>query len=87
MIEEICGRRGRKVFVVVPEENLNVNLGELRSYLKRKGFSIKVEGKLGLTFARGYVKASALKSGILILEGVKKKEEAVKFFSELKCNW
>jgi molybdopterin/thiamine biosynthesis adenylyltransferase len=87
LVEEICGRRGRKVFVVVPEENLDVNLGELRNYLKREGFSIKVEAKLGLTFVRGDVKASALKSGVVILEGIKGKEEALKFFSELTGNW
>jgi molybdopterin/thiamine biosynthesis adenylyltransferase len=87
MVEEICGRRGRKVFVVVPEENLDVNLGELRSYLKREGFSIKVEGKLGLTFVRADVKASALKSGVVILEGITEKDEALKFFSELTGNW
>jgi len=87
MVEEICGRRGRKVFVVVPEENLDVNLGELRNYLKRKGFGIKVEGRLGLTFVRGDVKASTLKSGVVILEGIRGKDEALKFFSELTGNW
>jgi molybdopterin/thiamine biosynthesis adenylyltransferase len=87
MVEEICGRRGRKVFVAVPEETLDVNLRKLRNYLKRKGFSIKVEAKLGLTFARGDVKASALKSGVIILEGIKEKDEALKFFSELTGNW
>jgi len=86
LVEEICGRHGRKVFVVVPEENLDVNLVELTNYLKRKGFSIKVEGKLGLTFNLKDVKASVLKSGIVILEGVKGKDEALKFFSELTGN-
>jgi len=75
------------VFVVVPEESLHVSLVDLKSYLKRKGFSIKVEGKLGLTFNLKDVKASVLKSGIVILEGVKGKDEALKFFSELTGNW
>ena len=87
MVEEICGRRGRKVFVVVPEKSLNINLRKLRSYLKKEGFSIKAEGKLGLTFVRGDVKASALKSGVVTLEGIKEKDEALNFFSELKGNW
>jgi molybdopterin/thiamine biosynthesis adenylyltransferase len=87
MVEEICGRRGRKVFVVVPEKNVDVNLSELRDYLKREGFSIKVEGKLGLTVVRGDVKASVLKSGVVILEGVKGKDEALNFFRELTGNW
>jgi hypothetical protein len=55
----------------------------LKNYLKRKRFSIKVEAKLGLTFNLKHVKASVLKSGIVILEGVKEKDEALKFFSEL----
>ena len=87
MVEEICGRRGRKVFVVVPEERLDGNLLELGKYLKRKGFSIKVEGKLGLTFVRDDFKASVLKSGIIILEGLKKKSEALKFSREFTGNW
>ena len=86
LVEEICGRKGRKVFVVVPEENLDVNLVELKNYLHRKGFSIKVEAKLGLTFSLHDVKASVLKSGIVILEGVKGKDEALKLFSELTGN-
>jgi len=86
-VEEICGRGGRKAFVVAPEENLNVNLRELSNYLKRKGFSIEAEGKLGLTFVQGDVKASALKSGVVILEGITEKGEALNFFSELTGNW
>ena len=86
LVEEICGRKGKKVFVIVPDENLDVNLVELKNYLKRKGFSIKVEAKLGLTFGLHDVKASVLKSGIVILEGIKEKEQALKFFSELTGN-
>jgi adenylyltransferase/sulfurtransferase len=83
LVEEICGRKGKKVFVVVPEENLDVKLVGLKSYLTKKGFNLKVEGKLGLTFNLKDVKASVLKSGIVILEGIKEKDEAVKLFREL----
>lgn len=83
LVEEICGRKGKKVFVIVPEKNLDVNLSKLKKYLAKKGFSIKAEGKLGLTFFLQDVKASVLKSGIAILEGIKEKDEALKFFSEL----
>ena len=86
LVEEICGRKGRKVFVIVPPENLGVNLADLKNYLTENGFSIKVEGKLGLTFSNHDVKASVLKSGIAILEGIKEKDEALKFFSDLTSN-
>jgi len=86
LVEEICGRKGKKVFVIVPEESLDVDFVGLKSYLAKKGFSIKVEGKLGLTFVLQDVKASVLKSGVVIFEGIKEKDEALKFFSELTGN-
>ena len=85
-VEEICGREGKKVFVVVPEKSLDLNLADLKNYVKKKGFSIKVEAELGLTFGRDDVKASSLKSGVTILEGLKEKDEALKLFNELTGN-
>jgi molybdopterin/thiamine biosynthesis adenylyltransferase len=83
LVEEICGRKGKKVFVIVPEESLDINLSKLKNYLTKKGFNIIVEGKLGLTFNHKDVRASVLKSGVTILEGVKEKDEALKLFGEL----
>lgn len=87
LIEEVCGREGRKVFVIVPAEKLDINLVSFRRYLAKKGFNIGVEGKLGLTFRNQDFRASVLKTGITIVEGVKRKNEASKFFAELKSNW
>ena len=50
LVEEVCGRKGKKVFVIVPEDNLDVNLLDLKNYLTTKGFNLQVDGKLGLTF-------------------------------------
>jgi len=86
LMEEICGRKGKKVFVIVPEESLDVNLVCLKGYLTKKGFSIKVEAKLGMTFVLRDVKASVLKSGVVFLEGIKKRDEALKLFEELTGN-
>jgi hypothetical protein len=62
---------------------LDVNLLNLKNYLTAKGFNLKVEGKLGLTFVLQDVKASVMKSGVTIIEGAKEKDEALKLFSEL----
>jgi len=86
LVEEVCGRKGKRVFVFVPEDQLDVNLVGLKSYLTRKGFCINVEGKLGLTFSQKGVKVSVLKSGVAILEGVKERDEALKLFKELTSN-
>lgn len=83
LVEEICGRKGKKVFVVVPEKNLNLSLLDLKNYLNKKGFSLKVEGQLGLTFNLGNVKVGVLKSGVTIFEGIKRKDKAVNLFRKL----
>lgn len=83
LVEEICGRKGKKVFVIAPEKSMDINLADVKNYLKKKGFSLKVEAELGLTFGRGEVKVSVLKSGITILEGLNEKDESLKLFNEL----
>ncbi|PVX24606.1 MAG: 4-methyl-5(B-hydroxyethyl)-thiazole monophosphate biosynthesis protein [Candidatus Bathyarchaeum sp.] len=83
LVEEICGRKGKKVFVIVPEENLDINLLDLKNHLTKKGFHLDVEGKLGVTFVFQDVKVNVMKSGVTILEGIKEKDEALKLFSEL----
>lgn len=83
LVEEICGRKGKKVLVIVPEKNLDLNLSDLKDYLNKKRYKLKVEGKLGLSFNLQDVKVSILKSGVTILEGIKRKDKALKLFSEL----
>jgi adenylyltransferase/sulfurtransferase len=86
LVEEVCGRKGKKVFVIVPEDNLEFDLVDLKNKLIKKRFNLKVEGKLGLTLSIKDFNVSVLKSGIVILEGMKEKDEALKFFSELTDN-
>ena len=81
-IEEICGRKGKKVFLYIPKENLDFDFENIKKYFNENGIKAKVEGKLGLTFTLNEIKASFLKSGIIILEGFKEKDEAYKFFKE-----
>jgi molybdopterin/thiamine biosynthesis adenylyltransferase len=83
LVKEICGRSGKKVFVIIPRKNLQINLTELQPYLKKKRFKVKINASLGLTFDKNKeVSASILKSGIMIVEGFKEKQEALTFFRE-----
>jgi len=83
LVEEICGRNGKKVFVIVPSKPLDVDLADLKKNLVDKGFTLNVEGELGLTFTKKDIKASVLKSGIMVLSGFKQKSGALKLFEEL----
>ena len=83
LIEEICGRGGKRAFIITPRKNLELNMKELHETLKRR-FNIKVKANLGITFNRNQkTTATILKSGIMIIEGISDKEKALKFYNKI----
>ena len=83
LIEEICGRKGKRVFVLIPRKNLNINMTLLHEYLVKKRFKIKRKGSLGISFDKDtQVTVNILKSGIMIVEGFKEKQDTLTFFHE-----
>jgi adenylyltransferase/sulfurtransferase len=84
LVQEICGRTGRRVFVFTPEKDLDLDLKVLNNHLKNLGYILKVEANLGTTFSKGpKIHGSILKSGVTILEGLKSEEEATQLQSML----
>ena len=86
LVEDVCGRNGKRVFVVVPEGILDVDLLEVKGRLVRLGFCLIAEGEFGLTAVLGEVKASVLGSGVVIVEGLKEREDALEFFRDVTGN-
>ena len=83
-VKQICGREGRKVFVITPKKELNVDLKNLNSSLKKMGYNIKIKGNLGLSFTSDMYKlVSVLRSGIMIIEGPKSNDEAYEFYKKI----
>jgi len=93
LIEEGCGRNNKRVFVVVPKENLNLEIKKLVGLLKREGAQFSVEAKFGITFrAKEGILVSILKSGVMIIEGTNSKEETLDFYKKtvsgkMKISW
>ena len=84
LVMELCGREGKRVFVITPKRNLELNINELHTTLKKNGFEIKVMAKLGVTFHNRLDKVvSVLRSGIMIIEGAESLEEAYDFYSKI----
>jgi len=84
VITEICGREGKRVFVITPKKNLELDIDNLYSHLKSMGFNIKVKADLGLTFdtaSKG--SASILKSGIMVIEGADDEKEAYDLYNKI----
>jgi len=84
LIKESCGRNNRRVFIVTPKENLDLQMSKLTRLLKEKGARLNVEAKLGITFTtKGKILASILKSGVMIIEGTNNENETLDFYKEI----
>jgi len=84
LVNELCGRSGKRVFAITPKKDLELDINELHKILKSRGLKIKVKTALGLSFRYNLnVTVSILKSGIMIIEGPQSEEEAYGFYSRL----
>jgi len=84
LVTETCSRGGKRVFRIIPKENLNLELDKLALIIRNKGFEIKVKAELGITFKNEFNGlTSVLKSGIAVIEGAESEEEAYQSFSNL----
>ena len=85
VLQEICGRDNKRVFVYTPDEDMDVNLAAINAYLNESGYDVHVQGLLGSTYSGDNLRASILKSGVVILEGPKNEQEAMKIIDDLKA--
>jgi adenylyltransferase/sulfurtransferase len=84
LISESCSRRGKRVFVITPKKNLDLNINEVYYFLINNGYDIDVKANLGVTFkSNSKITASILKSGIMIIEGADNEEEAYEFYTKI----
>jgi len=84
LVNEVCGREGKRVFVITPKTNLELNLDNLYPILMKKGFDVKVKADLGTTFDAGAKgTASILNSGIMIIEGANSQKDAYDLYEQI----
>lgn len=68
-LQEQCSREGNRIFTIVPQEMVTLDMNSLYSYLKAKGFKVKAKGDLGITFEHSkLMKISILRSGVAIFQ-------------------
>lgn len=82
LVEEICGRRGKRTFIVAPKRDLNLDMRKLYELLKNE-FKIKAKAELGLTCEAGGYTLSILKSGIMIAEGPESEDEVLEIYRRI----
>ncbi|MEM3077925.1 MAG: HesA/MoeB/ThiF family protein [Nitrososphaerales archaeon] len=82
LIEEICGRNGKRTYVINPKRNLGLSMDDLYHMIKDKMLNVRVKANLGITFDYDQITVSALKSGTMIVEGASDREQAMNLYEE-----
>jgi hypothetical protein len=82
LVVEGCGRNSKRVFTVVPRENLDLDIGQVKALLaKQEGVSIQVSAKMGVAFTvKTGAEASLLSSGVMVIEGAGGADDALSLY-------
>ncbi len=85
LVKELCGREhGKRTIAITPKEDLKLDIQSLAEKMRKEGFKIGVQGKLGVTFHYDTeVTVSVLSSGGAVVVGINEDQEALKLYSDL----
>jgi molybdopterin-synthase adenylyltransferase len=83
-VEEICGRSGKRVFTITPDELIDLNLSEVEMRLTPLKLEKNLATRLGLTFsnAKG-LNGSVFKTGVAVFEGAESRVNATELYRKL----
>ena len=84
ILEELCGRnKGKRTFSVTPTYRVALNVDEITSIAKEKGFVVENLGDLGLSVRTDDLSVSFMKRGSAVLVGPKDEKEAISLYKDL----
>ncbi len=84
ILEELCGRnRGKRTFSVTPTYPVALNVNDITSIAKEKGFVVENLGDLGISMSTNDLSVSFMKSGSAVLVGPKDEQEATSLYKDL----
>ena len=84
ILEELCGRnKGKRTFSVTPTYPVTLNVDDITSIAREKGFVVENLGDLGLSMRTNDLSVSFMKRGSAVLVGPKDEEEATSLYKDL----
>ena len=84
ILEELCGRnRGKRTFSVTPTYPVALNVDDITSIAKERGFDVENLGELGISMRTNDISVSFMKSGSAVLVGPKDEQEATSLYKDL----
>jgi len=84
ILEELCGRnKGKRTFSITPTHSVTLNVDDVTSIAKEKGFVVENLGDLGLSMRTNDLSVNFMKRGSAVLVGPKDEEEATSLYKVL----
>jgi adenylyltransferase/sulfurtransferase len=84
ILEELCGRnRGKRTFSVTPTYPVVLNVNDITSIARERGFDVENLGDLGISIRTNDLSVSFMKSGSAVLVGPKDEQEATSLYKDL----
>jgi len=84
ILEELCGRnKGKRTFSITPTYSVTLNVDDVTSIAKEKGFVVENLGDLGLSMRTNDLSVSFMKRGSAVLVGPKDEKGATLLYKEL----
>jgi len=84
ILEELCGRnKGKRTFSVTPTYNVVLNVNDITSIARERGFDVENLGDLGISMRTNDLSVSFMKSGLAVLVGPKDEQEATSLYKNL----
>jgi len=84
ILEELCGRnKGKRTFSITPTHTMTLNVDDVTSIAKEKGFVVENLGDLGLSMRTNDLSVNFMKRGSAVLVGPKDEEEATSLYKDL----
>jgi len=84
ILEELCGRnKGKRTFSITPTYSVALNVDDVTSIAKEKGFVVENLGDLGLSIRTNDLSVNFMKRGSAVLVGPKDEEEATSLYKDL----
>jgi len=84
ILEELCGlNKGKRTFSITPTYSVALNVDDVTSIAREKGFVVENLGDLGLSMRTNDLSVNFMKRGSAVLVGPKDEEEATSIYKDL----
>ena len=84
ILEELCGRNmGKRTFSITPTYSVLLNVEEITSIGKEKGYTVENLGDLGISLRTNDVSVSFMRRGSAVVVGTKDEKDAISLYKSL----